>query len=616
MKNVNYSPQLIRYNMQNPYYKTNVINVNPVNLFDPKVVKSGNLSGIQVQNINKNNYNDIYSHNYIETSPSLNRYYSTPYINVKQLNLNPSNKPNSPIINNSSLNSNYNNINNNNLFFIMKKNNNENILYSPQKEKNINTGLTNIKLNMTSQHSHHQSLDQINQNIYNNNIYNNNNSYNNTFPINNNSYNRIIPMKTNNNNIYNNTIPMKNSSSYNNIFSLKNNNDIYNNTSPIKNNNIIYSNTIPIKNTNIIYNNTIPMKNDSNNNNSNNIVYLKQNYFINSNKENLIQSQKIIEPHNDINAHDSPIKKEITQYSTEINNQVIQSSDLLINKIKYIEPKEDFEPNEFMIIKRIGEGTYGKIYLAQWTKNNKKYAMKKEIIKSNESLKKNKEKAQIVKNFIKNTKSKGVIKIYGDLAKKKGNEFYYYVLMELAERDWEKELFERQKYRQYYKEKELFSIMKQLIKTLSLLQKNHITHRDIKPQNILITKGCYKISDFGEARILVRTGIIVSRVRGTELYMSPILFNGFRLKLNQISHNTFKSDVFSLGMCIFFASTLTLNSLCDIRELNDMKQIKDQLKKYLSKRYSFKLINILEEMLQLDEINRPDFIALEKKHFS
>ena len=330
----------------------------------------------------------------------------------------------------------------------------------------------------------------------------------------------------------------------------------------------------------------------------------------------LIAIRKILEPHNDINAHDSPIKKEITQYSTEINNQVIQSSDLLINKIKYIEPKEDFEPNEFMIIKRIGEGTYGKIYLAQWTKNNKKYAMKKEIIKSNESLKKNKEKAQIVQNFIKNTKSKGVIKIYGDLAKKKGNEFYYYVLMELAERDWEKELFERQKYRQYYKEKELFSIMKQLIKTLSLLQKNHITHRDIKPQNILITKGCYKISDFGEARILVRTGIIVSRVRGTELYMSPILFNGFRLKLNQISHNTFKSDVFSLGMCIFFASTLTLNSLCDIRELNDMKQIKDQLKKYLSKRYSFKLINILEEMLQLDEINRPDFIALEKKHFS
>ena len=98
--------------------------------------------------------------------------------------------------------------------------------------------------------------------------------------------------------------------------------------------------------------------------------------------------------------------------------------------------------------------------------------------------------------------------------------------------------------------------------------------------------------------------------------MSPILFNGLRLKLTTVSHNTFKSDVFSLGMCIFFASTLTFNSLCDIRELNEMKLIKEQLIKYLSVRYSNKLINILYEMLQVNEDNRPDFISLEKKYFS
>ena len=228
----------------------------------------------------------------------------------------------------------------------------------------------------------------------------------------------------------------------------------------------------------------------------------------------------------------------------------------------------------------------------------------------------NREKTKIVTNFIKKTGCKGVIKIYGDLYKKKGNEYYYYVLMEIAERDWEKELFERQKYKKYYSEKELFLIMNQLIKTLSLLQKNHITHRDIKPQNVLVNKGIYKISDFGEARTLLREGIIVSRVRGTELYMSPILFNGLKLKLIQISHNTFKSDVFSLGMCLFLASTLTFNSLCDIRELSDMKLVKEILMKYLSGKYSLKFINILVEMLQIEENNRPDFITLEKKCFS
>ena len=254
--------------------------------------------------------------------------------------------------------------------------------------------------------------------------------------------------------------------------------------------------------------------------------------------------------------------------------------------------------------------------MAQWKKNNKKYAMKKEIIKGNEALKRNKEKTKIVTNFLKKTESKGVIKIFGDLVKKKNNEYHYYVLMEIAEKDWEKELIDRQKIKQFYTEKEIFIIMNQLIKTLSLLQKNHITHRDIKPQNVLICKGIYKISDFGEARTLVREGVIVSRVRGTELYMSPILFNGLRLKLIQVSHNTFKSDVFSLGMCLFFATTLTFNSLCDIRELNEMKLIKEQLIKYLSGKYSIKLINILYEMLQIDESIRPDFINLEKKYFS
>ena len=98
--------------------------------------------------------------------------------------------------------------------------------------------------------------------------------------------------------------------------------------------------------------------------------------------------------------------------------------------------------------------------------------------------------------------------------------------------------------------------------------------------------------------------------------MSPILFNGLRLKLIQVSHNTFKSDVFSLGMCLFFATTLTFNSLCDIRELDDMKLIKEKLIKYLSGRYSYTLINILYEMLQIDENYRPDFLTLEKKYFS
>jgi serine/threonine protein kinase len=93
--------------------------------------------------------------------------------------------------------------------------------------------------------------------------------------------------------------------------------------------------------------------------------------------------------------------------------------------------------------------------------------------------------------------------------------------------------------------------------------------------------------------------------------MSPILFFGLNEKLLQVTHNTYKSDVFSLGMCILYAATLSLNSLYDIREMTDMKDIRYIIEKYC-KRYSFNLIEILLCMLEVNEKKRPDFIQLEK----
>jgi len=108
-----------------------------------------------------------------------------------------------------------------------------------------------------------------------------------------------------------------------------------------------------------------------------------------------------------------------------------------------------------------------------------------------------------------------------------------------------------------------------------------------------------------------REGIVVQRVRGSELYMSPILFNGLRAKVIHVRHNTYKSDVFSLGMCFLLAACLNYDGLVEIRELNDMRQKEMILNKYLSGRYSPKCISILLLMLQTEEIDRPDFILLE-----
>ena len=284
------------------------------------------------------------------------------------------------------------------------------------------------------------------------------------------------------------------------------------------------------------------------------------------------------------------------------------------NLIKYqIEPNENFIPEDFVMIKQIGEGSFGKIYCSEWKQNGNRYAMKKMILRDKIEINKNQDQTNLVYDLIQQTKTNGVIKIYGAQCIKISNaEYHFYVLMELAEIDWEKEIKKRKEKKQYYTEGELFNILKQLVSTFSLLQKYSITHRDIKPQNVLIVNGIYKVCDFGEAKVTDGNNIIRQAIKGTELYMSPILFKALNKRQNQLVHNTYKSDVFSLGMCILLAATLSFQSLYDIRELKDMEKIKNILVKYLIAKYSYDFVHILVKMLEYNEKSRPDFIELEK----
>ena len=276
-------------------------------------------------------------------------------------------------------------------------------------------------------------------------------------------------------------------------------------------------------------------------------------------------------------------------------------------------PKGELNLSEFTQIEQIGKGTFGKIFSVKWNKNNQKYALKKEKFKKFKYIQRRQTVIKVINDFLEKTKNKGIIQIYSNYFEKNNDEYNYYELMEIGEKDWQKEINERRKRNLLYSEKELINITSQLIKALSSLQKNHITHSDIKPQNILRVNNVYKLCDFGEIRIMKKDGLVKQRIRGSELYMSPILFYGLKGNLLQVKHNTYKSDVFSLGMCLIYASTLYFNSIEEIREITDMKKLSIVLNKYLGKRYSNKFISFVYLMLQLDEQLRPDFIQLEEK---
>ena len=70
-----------------------------------------------------------------------------------------------------------------------------------------------------------------------------------------------------------------------------------------------------------------------------------------------------------------------------------------------------------------------------------------------------------------------------------------------------------------------------------------------------------------------REGIVFQRIRGSELYMSPILFFGLRANISQVKHNTYKSDVFSLGMRLLYAATLYFDQIREVTDMNIINKI-------------------------------------------
>ncbi|MFC2088760.1 serine/threonine-protein kinase, partial [Calditrichota bacterium] len=118
------------------------------------------------------------------------------------------------------------------------------------------------------------------------------------------------------------------------------------------------------------------------------------------------------------------------------------------------------------------------------------------------------------------------------------------------------------------------SIIKQVLFAIGKAHQAKIIHRDIKPQNIMLTeKGVVKITDFGLAKdqsSMINTMSIAGG--GTLFYMPPEAIKGF-------SNTDRRSDIYSVGMTLYEMVTgnvpfENLNSDFDIRETIVRKEFK------------------------------------------
>ena len=191
----------------------------------------------------------------------------------------------------------------------------------------------------------------------------------------------------------------------------------------------------------------------------------------------------------------------------------------------------------YELLEKVGEGGMSEVYKARCNKLNRNVAVK--ILKS--QFADNEEISQKFKReatAIANLSDANIVNVL-DVGNQDNID---YIVMEYINGKTLKELIQ-------FKGKLSFNttinIALQIAKALECAHKNNIIHRDIKPQNILVTEsGEIKVTDFGIAKSVDSQTIInTTSVIGSAHYLSPEQAKG--------SYTDFRSDIYSFGIVLY-----------------------------------------------------------------
>ncbi|XP_050966613.1 serine/threonine-protein kinase 36 [Labeo rohita] len=190
--------------------------------------------------------------------------------------------------------------------------------------------------------------------------------------------------------------------------------------------------------------------------------------------------------------------------------------------------------DQYHILEVIGEGSFGRVYKGRRKFSGQVVALKfiPKVGRSEKDLRSLKREIDIMRGL----KHPNIVLLLDSFE----TEREVVVVTEYAEG----ELFQILEDDGSLPENQVREIACQLVSALYYLHSHRILHRDMKPQNILLGKGgVVKLCDFGFARAMSVSTLVLTSIKGTPLYMSPEL-----VEEKPYDHS---ADLWSLG-CILY----------------------------------------------------------------
>ncbi len=191
--------------------------------------------------------------------------------------------------------------------------------------------------------------------------------------------------------------------------------------------------------------------------------------------------------------------------------------------------------NRYEILEKVGTGGMADVYRAKDHRLNRFVALKvlkTEYSEDTKFVSKFRQEAQAVAAIT----HPNIVSVY-DVGEEEG---MHYIVMEFVDGITLKRYIDQ---KGKLKVKEAVGIALQIAAGLDAAHSNNIIHRDIKPQNILISReGTAKVSDFGIAKA-ASSNTITANAMGSVHYISPEQARG--------GFSDEKSDIYSLGVTLY-----------------------------------------------------------------